>query len=765
MDNPVFDSDDGPDDHAFESEPPALSDADVETQEWGALSLQGIKDGQVDSFIANWCRNACASTWLDTFILACIMFNTALLAGAGPATTLAAETLLIMEVIDIVLTIIFTVEMVVRIIALGFYQLDSDPDAIPKYLNDSWNKLDFFVVISSWVNVVVEVTGVDIGLDMKTFRALRILRVLKAFKSIDGIRVILATIGASIPHTANVVAFMIFLFAVMGIIGVQMFRGATRNRCTYGGFDLMQHLAADRFPYAEDAFGATDPAWSALAASMNVSGWNDTFFMGFAGTKLNQTRPWPRPPLRLTQMAVDAAILEGIELRSYEYPIGIGVWQTYCTVDADCPLYDAPEPFNRTQTCQPALNPGKGFENFDSASDSWIALFINMACLYWWETAHRFLDANVNSVSANIAWFYGAFNVFILTMVTVNMFVAAVTTIFMDQRSAENPEGGGVSAQIDDPDAPTKKEIRAENWSKPFYYIPAFGGEGPYVENAKEDPKERLGIINHPFFDQFILGFIFLNTAALAAEHFDRDSCVVRQATELSQCQSAEFVDTMKVCNYIFNFVFTVECIMKVFGMGYKEYIRKPFNQLDFFIVVTSTLDMLGEAMAKEGEEGGNGIFKMFRVFRLFRVLRVARILYRNENLKRVLVTVFGSGEALANLVTFILFTTLLFAVLGMHLLGGNYRPDDAPGNCSTAGRDAMWQDFGDNSGTVWGQLVGDGEFDIRKQGAEVRYGYDVEQMIARGLIPRRNFEDFPRAFLLAFQVMTGDDWVNQMRE
>lgn len=26
--------------------------------------------------------------------------------------------------------------------------------------------------------------------------------------------------------------------------------------------------------------------------------------------------------------------------------------------------------------------------------DSWIAIFINMSCLYWWETAHRIADAN-----------------------------------------------------------------------------------------------------------------------------------------------------------------------------------------------------------------------------------------------------------------------------------------------------------------------------------------------------------------------------------
>ena len=84
-------------------------------------------------------------------------------------------------------------------------------------------------------------------------------------------------------------------------------------------------------------------------------------------------------------------------------------------------------------------------------------------------------------------------------------------------------------------------------------------GEGPFAEKAKDDPKDRQGIIWNPMFDQFILAFIFINTAALAAEHFDHDECEVLQATELSQCQSASFVKAMVMANYVFNFVFTVE--------------------------------------------------------------------------------------------------------------------------------------------------------------------------------------------------------------
>eukprot|EP01043_Picozoa_sp_COSAG02_P015294 COSAG02_NODE_649_length_18914_cov_30.645868_1_plen_1639_part_10 len=713
-------------------------------------------------------------------VLCAILFNTVLLAIESPANILAEETLLMMVAADTVLTVRsrrcgithhlacrvradarvnvvqigFTVEMYIRIVAMGLW--DRNPiidDRLPKYLNDDWNKLDFFVVLSSWLNVLVEVTGLELGVEMKTLRALRILRVLKAFKNINGIRQILGTIGAALPYSLNVMAFLAFLFVVMGIIGIQMFRGLGLNRCEYATFDLQALLNPDKFPLME--------------ASVSVNG---SMVAGTAAWDGNRTysdgasHPWPQPPLDVDPS--DAG---------YEYPIGIGMWITYCTVDTDCPLYDIPGPYNRTQTCQPALNPGKGFQNYDSIGDAWIALFINMANLYWWETAHRLADAN-NGLGSMISWSFGTFNVFFLSYITVNMFVAVITTVFMDVRTANAPdEGLGDEGQamgaIERRDAAKQiRDDRAERWNKPFYFVAALGGRGPFEEHEslygedagpnRRDLASREGIINQKWFDNLILSFIFLNTILLAMDHHNRSACKQMQVEEL--CQSDSFIEMNKHLNYVFNFVFTMECVMKILGMGFREYIRVNFNKLDFFIVVTSSLDMLGEAMAEGDEGGGFAVFKLFRMFRLFRVLRVMRILYKNKNLKRVLITVFGSGASLANLILFIFFAVLIFSIGGMHLLGGGYHPENAE-----------WG-YGDNSGSLWGRLSGDGVYDIRHYAmssdnpdeiAEYRYGYDVQQFIRLGLIPRRNFEDFPRAFLLAFQVMTGDDWVNQMHD
>lgn len=213
----------------------------------------------------------------------------------------------------------------------------------------------------------------------------------------------------------------------------------------------------------------------------------------------------------------------------------------------------------------------------------------------------------------------------------------------MEEAEAEEVKWAGSRAN----DIP---KIRAMMERKLDEIVVANGQGRP--EGSEVGPEVRSGVINHPFFDQFILGFIMINTVALAMEHHDREQCIPMQQAKFDTygctscntslqveelCQSPSFIAGMAVANYVFNFVFTVECVLKICGMGFSEYIKLAFNKLDFFIVVTSSFDMIGEAMAEPGAEaGGPSIFKLFRVFRLFRVLRVARILYRNENLKRV---------------------------------------------------------------------------------------------------------------------------------
>ena len=698
---------------------------------------------------------------------------------------------------------------------------------------DAWNKLDFVVVFSSWINIAVELFDFDLGIEVSTLRALRILRVLRSLRFLQGIKTIMAIVAQALPSAANVVVFLGFLFVVMGIIGVQMFRGKTIHRCAPGGWDLM---ASYGDMYVE---GGPIASTSSLAEEIHLL----SSPLLADGELFNATN-FPGRVCDGTKGSVNGQSTLGL---GGEYPIGIGMWHSYCgpllnddgeTVGlrhADCPL------FNKTMYdetgCSPQLcfvvpNPGKGVHNYDNIMFAWVSLFINMSQLYWWETAHRFVDSGAvegwHDLGSKIAWSYGICNVFLMTYVTVNMFVAVITTTFADVRSQENPNGAFADDELsanEKFDAKFKKyQAKADAWKPPPYYVAVLGGEGPFREKLKPAPfqypmsvamrdeieveaylhltkttvtgtvielddaaqvykvkfgetedeeewvkrkrivvlkeLEKSGIINQGWFDQLILMFIFANTIALASEHHDPSACQGNGEPEI-MCQSEGYIGFMGMMEYVFNFVFTVECIMKVCGMGFQQYIAVGFNKLDFFIVVTSAADMISELLPKEeGDEGGlGGIFKLFRVFRLFRVLRVARVLYRNESLKKLLVTVFGSGEALGNLTLFILFATLLFGIMGMHLFGGSYT--GIHGTETFWGRvngPAQYYRHSDHSNGVWADY--EHEHDHRHS-----YGYDVGELINKSLIPRRNFEDLPRAFLLAFQIITGDDWVNQMHD
>ena len=83
--------------------------------------------------------------------------------------------------IDVVVTILFTLESIINIIRLGF--LMNGPNS---YLKDSWNVLDFIIVIFSLVSIVSTSLNMEI---LKIFRMMRVLRPLRMLKRNFGLKI------------------------------------------------------------------------------------------------------------------------------------------------------------------------------------------------------------------------------------------------------------------------------------------------------------------------------------------------------------------------------------------------------------------------------------------------------------------------------------------------------------------------------------------------------------------------------------------------
>ena len=108
-------------------------------------------------------------------------------------------------------TIFFTVEFVIKVVAMGFVIHRNS------YLRDYWNWLDILVVVVGFIELMP-------FMNIASFRSLRVLRVLRPLRSIKAIPEMqkqIITLLNSVNALISAVIFMFFIFFLFGILGVQ----------------------------------------------------------------------------------------------------------------------------------------------------------------------------------------------------------------------------------------------------------------------------------------------------------------------------------------------------------------------------------------------------------------------------------------------------------------------------------------------------------------------------------------------------------------
>ena len=123
---------------------------------------------------------------------------------------------------DLIVNIIsafFIGEALLKIIALGFI---SGEDV---YLKDSWNILDFIIVLSSILNWILDkYSSVSLSF-LRGFRALRALRPLRMISKDEGMKTVVNSLLKAIPSLFNVALINLLFLVVFAILGVQIFKG------------------------------------------------------------------------------------------------------------------------------------------------------------------------------------------------------------------------------------------------------------------------------------------------------------------------------------------------------------------------------------------------------------------------------------------------------------------------------------------------------------------------------------------------------------
>jgi hypothetical protein len=188
-------------------------------------------------------------------------------------------------------TVVFLIEAILRIIALGFILNQH------AYLRTGWNRLDFIVLAASLVVFFIGRDG-DQFKFVKSFRVIRALRPLRMIRRLSGMRVVLTAIFRSLTKIVNVMVLNLFFYAIFGIIGIQLFAGLF-HQCEdqYNDYYVMDlnstSCVAQGFEWHNSArTGDFDHMGSALLQLFEISSqemWPDVMYRGMDCTSVGQS--------------------------------------------------------------------------------------------------------------------------------------------------------------------------------------------------------------------------------------------------------------------------------------------------------------------------------------------------------------------------------------------------------------------------------------------------------------------------------------------
>ncbi|XP_032857870.2 voltage-dependent L-type calcium channel subunit alpha-1S isoform X2 [Tyto alba] len=128
----------------------------------------------------------------------------------------SAEMNHISDILNVAFTILFTLEMILKLMAFK----------VKGYFGDPWNVFDFLIVIGSIIDVILsEIDDSDDNsrVSITFFRLFRVMRLVKLLSRGEGVRTLLWTFIKSFQALPYVALLIVMLFFIYAVIGMQMF--------------------------------------------------------------------------------------------------------------------------------------------------------------------------------------------------------------------------------------------------------------------------------------------------------------------------------------------------------------------------------------------------------------------------------------------------------------------------------------------------------------------------------------------------------------
>jgi len=598
----------------------------------GAAFLEDV-EGSTDKalMLFSWknpLRRACAKIILhqlfDQVVVVLILISSVMLGLDWPSYPSDSVYTQVIQPIDVIFTVLFSVEMLLKIIVMGF--IFSKDKTRPAYLRISWNVLDFFVVCVSIINLIANnVGGLNAVGPLRAIRALRALRPLRLVARMENMRIVVSTLLGAVPAVGTFGVFMLLFVIIFAILFMQMFGG--------------------RLGYCLDPHFEDEPYGSRVIPGVNGTYAND-YLECMALPKYNISR-------------------HDSFGNSFTSPV---------FADKNSDFYYSPEGYREFAEFPKWVNPD--FGNFDNIATS-VLLLMEVAFLEGWpDVMFMVMDSDIaneyivpwwldTSVDPDGLFGHDHQTSTYLGMVTFVLWIILgcfvllnmVIGVVLDSFNKIKEENDGLTMMTEE----QGEWVRAQKQIVAMRPL-----KQPTMPKGAAWRLAFFKLVTSNAFDLLIMMIIMINMLFM---------CITVWNPSPYNTDIKALADLNKVVNIIFFVLYVVEMLLKWTGLGLQQYFKDVWNQFDFFLVLVSAFDLY--ASTAPGAEGLPFPPSVLRVVRLFRVVRILRILKTAKNLRTIITTIRVSLPGLYNITILLSIVLYIYAVICMNFF---YRINYTPG-------------------------------------------------------------------------------------
>uniref|UniRef100_A0A7N6ASD9 Voltage-dependent T-type calcium channel subunit alpha n=1 Tax=Anabas testudineus TaxID=64144 RepID=A0A7N6ASD9_ANATE len=602
----------------------------------------------------------------------------------------------------------FAIEMVIKMVALGIFGKKC-------YLGDTWNRLDFFIVLAGMLEYSLNLQNVSLS----AVRTVRVLRPLRAINRVPSMRILVTLLLDTLPMLGNVLLLCFFVFFIFGIVGVQLWAGLLRNRCfVEDNFSFPLSVKLQKYYHTEN-----DDENPFICSQPRDNGMRDCS--------------------SVPKLYEEGGLQCNLDIHSYNSTDNTTCvnWNQYYT---NC----SAGPFN----------PFKGAINFDNICYAWIAIFQVITLEGWVDIMYFVMDAH-----SFYNFIYFILLIIIGSFFMINLCLVVIATQFSETKQRESQlmkeqrvrfmSNASTLASLSEPGSCYDELLKylvhiIRKGAKQVAHICRILARRAGLNIAASPPAtepQRLTQCPSPS-NTLSLTHVAMDTAALTldpescpfcakalaneseggtegnetpgdsdsdgvyeftqdlhhrdrrdsrqpkkkhrrlgktaakvvhfwrlvcdtfrkivdSKYFGRGIMIAILINTLSMGieyheQPDELTNALEISNIVFTSLFSLEMLLKILVYGPFGYIKNPYNIFDGIIVVISVWEIVGQ-------QGGG--LSVLRTFRLMRVLKLVRFM---PALQRQLVVLMKTMDNVATFCMLLMLFIFIFSILGMHLFG-----------------------------------------------------------------------------------------------